>query len=128
MDIIAAENGWDLFVTPFTDTGSRYITFLWNAGIVTGVGDNRYDPDGAFIRAHIVTLTGKIAEKFFGEEAQGACPFTDVPAYAAPYVGYAAEAFGIKGRGDGTFDPETAMQNQETAYLVYLAYNNWGIN
>jgi len=125
MQEIASEKGWDLSANHFSDTDNDSVAFLRCANIVDGIGDNKYDPYGTYIRAHIVTMLGKIAEAFFDIKAQGDNPFTDVPDYAAPYVGYAAEVFNIKGVGDGKFDPDSAMQNEGTAMLSLLAYYAW---
>ena len=125
MEQIAAEKGWDLSKNQFSDTSNQAVTFLRHAGIVQGIGDNKYDPDGAYSRAATVTLLGIIAEKLYGIDVKGENPFTDVPAYAAPYVGYAAEVFGVKGVGGGLFDPDSPMVNQMTAYLSYIAYLAW---
>jgi hypothetical protein len=92
---------------------------------VQGIGDNKYDPDGAYSRAATVTLLGIIAEKLYGIDVRGENPFTDVPDYAAPYIGYAAEVFGVKGMGGGLFEPDSPMVNQMTAYLSYIAYLAW---
>jgi hypothetical protein len=125
MHDIAAENGWDLAAGQFADTNSPAVTFLRHAGVVGGVGDNRFDPGGEYSRAHTVALLGMIAETFFGAVIQGDNPFTDVPDFAMRYIGYAAETFGIGGIGGGLFDPDSAMQNEMTAVLSYLAYQAW---
>ena len=125
MEAIAAENGWDLTANHFSDTSNPAVAFLRCAGIVQGVGDNKYNPNGEYSRADTVTLLGIIAEKIYGLDVRGKNPFTDVPAYAAPYIGYAAEVFGVKGIGGGLFDPDSPMSNQMTAYLSYIAYQAW---
>ena len=120
---IAKEKGWDLSAPRFNDTDNVAVTFLGYAGIVQGEGGNNYNPDGVYIRAYIVTMIGKVVVTFFGVDAGGVHPFTDVPDYAAQYVGYAYETLGIKGTGDGKFDPDTPMQNQATAFFSNLVFN-----
>jgi len=122
---IAAERGWDLNANQFSDTSSQAVTFLKYAGVTTGVGDNKYDPGGDYNRAQIVTMIGRSAEAFFGIEAQGANPFTDVPAWAAPFVGYAAANGITQGVGGGRFDSAGVLQNQHTVVFCYRAFDAW---
>ena len=122
---IASANGWDLNDNLFSDTGSQTVTFLRYAGVTTGVGDNKYDPGGDYNRAQIVTMLGRIAEVFFGAAMQGGSPFSDVPGWAAPYVGYAASAGITDGVGGGRFDSLGVLQNQHTGVFCYRALILW---
>ena len=70
-------------------------------------------------------MIGRAAEEFFGKTAQGSNPFTDVPDWAAPYVGYAADNGITQGVGGGLFDPDSNLQNQHTAMFSYRAFNIW---
>jgi|GEM_PF-6365045 len=125
MQEITNERGWDLSINQFSDTNSEEVTFLKYADVTTGIGDNRYDPHGSFTRAQIVTMIGRTAEVFFGATAQGHNPFTDVPIWAAPYVGYAADNKITQGVGGGRFDSNGILQNQHTAVFCLRAYNAW---
>ena len=122
---IAGENGWDLTKNGFSDTDSIHTTFLKYAGITNGTGDNKYNPNGNYTRAQIVTMIGRAAEVFFGKKSQGENPFTDVPDWAAPYVGYAAANNITNGVGGGRFDSNGVLQNQHTAIFVLRAFNAW---
>ena len=120
---IASERGWDLNANGFSDTSSQAVTFLKHAGITTGIGENLYDPTGSYTRAHIVTMIGRTAEMLFAKTVQGSNPFTDVPDWAAPYVGYAADNGITQGVGGGLFDPDSNLQNQQTAVFAYRTFN-----
>jgi hypothetical protein len=122
---IAAEKGWDLSKNQFSDTDSPAVTFLKYAEITNGIGDNKYGPGSNYTRAQIVTMIGRAAEVFFGKTAQGDNPFTDVPDWAAPYVGYAAETGITNGVGGGKFDSDGVLQNQHTAVFGLRAYKAW---
>jgi len=125
MSQIASEHGWDLSINQFYDTNSHAVTFLKYAGITTGVGNNRYDPDGTYTRAMIVTMIGRAAETFFGITVQGASSFTDVPNWAAPYVGYAADNGITQGVGGGRFDPNGILQNEHIAVFSHRTFRIW---
>ena len=122
---IATEHGWNLSQNGFSDTNNQAVTFLKYAEITTGVSNNRYDPNSNYTRAQIVTMIGRTAEAFFGAKAQGTNPFTDVPDWAAPYVGYAADNEITTGVGGGLFDSNGVLQNQHTAIFCYRALNVW---
>ena len=125
MTQLASERGWDLTTGGFVDTDDQAVTFLRHAGVTNGVGDNRYDPDGEYNRAQIVTMIGRSAEVFFGVTAQGDNPFSDVPDWAAPFVAYAADSAITQGVGSGRFDSYGVLQNQHTAVFIYRAVNAW---
>jgi len=125
MEDIAEEQGWDLNANHFSDTSNNAVTFLKYAGVTLGIGDNRYEPYSNYTRAQIVTMIGRVAEAFFDTEARGENPFTDVPEWAAPYVGYAADNGITQGIGGGRFDPGGILQNQQTAVFIYRTYSVW---
>ena len=121
IDALAEENDYDMSDT-FTDTDSKAVTFLKAAGVTQGVGDNQYAPYDTYNRAQMVTMLGRAAEVFFGLSVQGTNPFTDVPDWAAPYVGWAAEAEITVGVGGGLFDSDATLQNQHTAIFLSRAF------
>ena len=125
MEELADENDWDLTTGGFDDTDSAAVTFLKYAEVTDGMGDNKYGPDSNFTRAQAVTMIGRAAEAFFDVEAQGTNPFTDVPAWAAPYVGYAADNGIALGVGGGLFNSNGNLQNQQTALFLIRAFNAW---
>jgi len=122
---IATEKGWDLSKNTFNDTSAKSVTFLKYAGVTNGIGDNKYDPNGTYTRAQEVTMIGRVAEHILEKTVKGANPFTDVPDWAAPYVGYAADNGITNGIGGGKFDPDGVLQNQHTAVFSYRAFVVW---
>jgi len=124
MDEIAAEKGWDLSVPFFSDTDSKAVSFLGYAGVTTGIGDNKYGPDGEYNRAQMVTMIGRAAETMLGADVQGDNPFTDdVPDWAAPYVGYAADAGITTGISATEFGSYNVLQNQQTAIFCLRTHD-----
>jgi hypothetical protein len=124
MDEIAAEKGWDLSVPYFSDTDSKAVTFLGYAGVTTGIDDNKYSPAGEYNRAQMVTMIGRAAETLLGADVQGDNPFTDdVPDWAAPYVGYAADTGITTGISATEFGSYSVLQNQQTAIFCLRTYS-----
>ena len=80
-------------------------------GVLRGMGDDVYAPQGTLTRAQLATMTYRIAtgdvdDVYTANFAGGAAAsFTDTPAdsWYAGYVGYAADAGYLKGMGDGTY-------------------------
>jgi len=70
-------------------------------------------------------MIGRTAEKFFGIMATSENPFTDVPDWAAPYVGYATKADITNGVSDILFDSYGVLQNQHTAVFCLRALKAW---
>ncbi|MCL2125342.1 MAG: S-layer homology domain-containing protein [Oscillospiraceae bacterium] len=125
MEELAEEFEWDLSVGGFDDTDSAAVTFLKYAEVANGYGDGTYRPDRTLSRAEAVTMLGRIAEKFFDVEISGDNPFTDVKDWAAAYVGYAAENEIALGVGNGLFNPDGQLQNQQTALFLIRTFNVW---
>lgn len=86
-------------------------------GIVAGKGERRFAPDDMVKREEIV----KMLVGAFGVEAEGAVPFTDVPA-GTWYYDYVKTAFNsglVKGISDTQFGTGTNVTRQDMAVLVY---------
>ena len=128
IDAIAAENGYDM-TDKFSDTDNKSVTFLKAAGISNGVDGTRYDPNGTFTRAQMVTMLGRMAENILGIDFSGSPlgtdVFSDVPDWASVYVGWAAQAGITDGVGGGRFDSNGTLQNQHTGVFANRAYKHF---
>lgn len=85
-------------------------------GLMKGTSATTFSPDDTTTRATVATLLYRMA----GEpETSGVNQFTDVPqsAWYAKAVLWAAEQGVIKGVGDSTFQPDSAVSRQELAVL-----------
>ena len=92
------------------------VNTLASLGIITGVGDDRYEPDRAITRAEFTV----IAMRFAKLPAGGQNIFSDVSAedwYYEQVVG--AVAYGwIGGYSDGTFRPKETITRAEVTAIV----------
>lgn len=107
---------------PFVDVpdGTWYadaVAYVYGKGIMIGVGEGRFDPNGVLTRAMVVTILWRQA----GEPAATKpCTFTDLTQewYKAA-VAWAAETGVVTGRDAATFDPAGAITRQEMATMLY---------
>jgi hypothetical protein len=120
---IVGEKGWSQ--DQFADTTNPEVTFLKAAGVVTGVGDNKYDPDGNYTREQTVTMMGRITEIFFEVTMSGDNPYSDVASWASSYVGYASQMGITKGIGEGLFGGTQVVSNQQLVIFSLRAFRAW---
>lgn len=104
-------------------------------GILVGFEDGTYGPQQNLTRAQLATMTYRLAtadvdDVYTANFVGGATTFTDTTATAwyAGYVGYAADAGYLKGMGDGTYAPNSAMTGYQAlaAFLRVIGYNQPG--
>jgi hypothetical protein len=133
-DAYAAAMGWDLNENPFPDvTGSKNLTFLYKAGVVSGGSSGLYTPNQTHSRREAAVLACNIAVAFFGvaqEDVRGPNPFTDVSSsqWYAPYLGYAADngiVAGSVSNGNRVFRPSERIPNEQTIILMLNAFNHF---
>ena len=96
-------------------------------GLMQGIGDNLFDPDGVMSRAMFVAALGRALGVPAGDYT-GESPFYDVPSdsWCAPYVTWAKEHSVASGVGDGRFLPDAPVNRQEAATLLFAAYKEAG--
>lgn len=110
----------------FADTKGNwaegYITAARKHGLVSGVGDNRFEPDRAVSRQEMAVMLNNI----LGYSAHSGTPvFSDVTPAANPWSAGAIAALAAKGvitgRPDGTFRPwDNITRAEMTALLVRM--------
>ncbi len=91
---------------------------LSGLGIVSGVGDGKFEPARNVNREEMITMLIKA----YGISTEGAqSTFTDVPAssWYAPYVAAAFSNGYVSGTGEGTFGAGTTITRQDAAVMAY---------
>ncbi len=96
-----------------------YVYDLVDEGIINGVTETSFVPDGSVTRAQFA----KILAAASGEDLtafQNRSDFKDVPASAwyAPYVGWAKERGVVNGVGNGNFAPGAEISRQDMAVMI----------
>lgn len=113
---------------PFTDVSSSHkayqaICYLYEHGIMDGVGGNRFAPDSTLTRAMVMTilyrLDGETPVAFSGL-------FSDVASglWYSDAVEWAAACGIVNGVGGGRFDTDSAITREQLAAILqrYAAY------
>ena len=122
IDTILSENEVTLDKNAFTDTTDESVLAANALGIISGVGDNRYDPEGTLTRAHVAAILNRIAG-VLGVETEGYThSFTDVSGHWSDgELGWPVHAGIISGVGDNRFDPNGTLTTEQAIAMVWRA-------
>ena len=119
---VSATFVYDLPFIDVADDADNYaaIAYMYETGLMIGTSTEEYifDGESTMTRAQIAMILYRLA----GEpEAAYAGTFTDAPegAWYTEAVEWAASKNIIKGMGNGTFAPDTAITVEQLAALVY---------
>lgn len=126
-----------------TDDYAEAIDVLNTLGVIDGVTDTTYNPEGTLTREQAATIIARL--KLGGNSAivaaADSAPFEDVPAdrWSAGYVAYCANLGIIEGVGDNKFNPEGLLTSAAFTKMLLCALGysaeseglnggNWAIN
>ncbi len=91
---------------------------LQEAGLMNGVGDNRFEPEGIFTRAQLATVLYRLAES---PPVSGEDDFSDTVsgAWYSDAVLWASRNGIVNGYGDGRFGPGDAATQEQMAVMLW---------
>ncbi len=92
----------------------------YSRGIMGGVSDTEFSPNGELSRAMLVTILGRMAGAGKTDFSPDTFPDTKKSTWYSPYVGWAMETGLVGGYEDGTFRPDAPVKRQELAKIVVL--------
>lgn len=102
------------------------VQYVYDRGLMDGVGNNKFDPNGKCTRAMIVTILYRMEGK---PAHSGSNPFTDVSGgqWYTDAVIWAAENKIVNGVGKGKFDPEADVTREQLATILcrYASYKGY---
>ena len=97
------------------------VTLAATAGIVNGVGNGKFDPNGTVTRGQLVTMLYRIAGGDDELEVEFKGTFSDVKPdqYYSNAVEWAADWGIVNGVGNGKFDPNGKITREQLATILY---------
>lgn len=106
----------------FTDTSSSIPLFVNALGIMKGVGNGKFNPNGTLTRAQIAAIFTRLA-KLLGAKTDGySHSFTDVEGHwVAKELGWAVQNGVIAGVGNNKFDPDGPLTIEQAVVIAHRA-------
>ena len=104
----------------------KYISTAYANGIVTGVGDDSFEPDAFITRQDIAVMVARALEHKTNSEKVKVSEFLDaaeIDDYAKACVDMMSAYGIINGMGDGRFAPKMFAKRAEAAKIIYGAMN-----
>ncbi len=102
-----------------THWSKDYVEFLAARGVVNGMGENKYEPNGNLTRGQFITMLARISSADISQYTEES--FNDVKEsdyfYNAVCWGFANGI--VTGRDSLTFDPNTKISRQEMAAMCW---------
>ena len=122
IDVLLAERGVEVDPTAFTDTWDEDVLAANALGIINGVGNRRFDPEGSLTRAQIAAILNRAAA-VLGVKTEGySHDFTDVSGHwVETELGWPVYAGVINGVGDNRFDPDGVLTTEQSIVIAQRA-------
>lgn len=118
----AYANIYDVLALPYQDVQQSdwyysAVSFAYYNGLMNGVADTLFDPNGTMTRTMLVTVLWRLD----GGSADGSSPYTDVPegTWYTDGVIWATENGIVNGVGNGKFDPNGTVTREQIATILY---------
>ena len=109
----------------FVDSTDKAVLAANALGIINGVGNNKFDPDGILTRAQIAAVVNRTAWALdintltSGKKHN----FTDVVGHwVAEELDWPVSSGIINGVGDNKFDPDGALTTEQAVVLIYRTF------
>jgi hypothetical protein len=100
------------------------VAALKEKGIMDGVGDNRFDPDGIFTRAQLATVLYRLADK---PAVRGEDSFTDTEpgTWYSDAVLWASQTGVVSGYGNGLFGTTDPTTQEQLAVMLWRSAGSY---
>jgi len=120
-DFMAAK-GVTINNNAFTDTSDKAVLAANALGIIRGVGNNMFDPNGVFTRAQIAVIINRVA-RVLGVNTDGYThSFTDITDdWINAELGWPVHAEIIQGEGNNRFNPYGKLTTEMAIIVTYRA-------
>ena len=112
--------------TTFTDTSDVYVEKMAFVGVVSGMGDGTFNPNGTFTREMAARLLVNLADKLGSPMAKQETTCADrgnISSWAYDAVGQVQLAQVMTGTGDNKFDPQVGYSREMSIITMLTVYN-----
>ncbi len=93
------------------------------AGILNGVGDNKFNPEAQITRQDMMTMTSRALALTGGADLSAFSDAASIADYAKVHVAAMVEKGLVKGNADGTINPLGQTTRAEAATIMYRLLN-----
>lgn len=122
IDAFMAEKGVNANTNAFSDSSDKAVLAANALGIINGVGNGKFDPNGTLTRAQIAAIINREA-RTLGVSTDGhRHNFTDVSEHwVDTELGWPVSAGVINGVGNNKFDPDAKLTTEQAIVITYRA-------
>ena len=109
----------------FSDTTDIYVQMMAGIGVINGVGNGKFDPDGELTREQAATILVRLADAMGKPLPEGTASFADnasIASWAIDAVGRAKAGGIMDGTGNNTFSPQGAYTREQSILTVMRLY------
>ena len=108
----------DFTDVPRSEWYAEAVDFAEASGLMNGVGDHRFDPQGSVTRAMVVTVLYRLQEE--PDVTGKTCPFSDVPvgSWFFNAVIWAADLGVTTGKTETSFAPNEPITREQMATMI----------
>ena len=109
----------------FSDTTDINVQMMAGIGVINGVGNGKFDPDGELTREQAATILVRLADAMGKPLPEGTASFADnssIASWAIEAVGRAKAGGIMDGTGNNTFSPQGAYTREQSILTVMRLY------
>jgi hypothetical protein len=122
IDDFMAEKGVEINPGAFADTNDKAVLAANALGIINGVAEGRFDPDGIFNRAQIAAIINRVARALGIDTSGYAHTFTDVDGHwVDAELGWPVNVGIVQGTGENRFNPNGNLTVEQAIAITYRA-------
>ncbi|MCL1874310.1 MAG: S-layer homology domain-containing protein [Clostridiales bacterium] len=110
----------------FDDTDDPNVAKAAAIGVVTGVGNNKFDPNAKLTREQAAVMLSRLADAIGNPLTKKTAAFNDsskISAWAVPEVGQAQGARIMGGVGNNTFAPKDPYTREQSIVTIFRTFN-----
>lgn len=114
--------GYKEDVPMFTDIANHWakddIDFVAARGLLSGLGNNQFSPDGSMTRGMFITALGRLADVDTSKYTTSSFSDVKVDAYYMAYIEWARKNNIVNGIDSGKFAPDQSISREQMAIIL----------